>query len=68
VTLIKSRLGIDAVLTPGNKGQFDVIADGQMIAKRGGNFITRSFGVGYPDLDGVVELLVKKLHASGEAR
>ncbi len=67
MTLIKKRLGIDAVLTPGNKGQFDVIADGEMIAKRGGNFVTRSFGAGYPDLYSVVDLL-EKHRASNAAR
>lgn len=55
--MIKQRLGIDAVVTPGSTGQFEVIADGQTVAKRGGNFITRSFGAGYPDLNSVVEKL-----------
>jgi hypothetical protein len=43
-----------------------VIADGETIAKRGGNWFTRSFGAGYPDLDSVVELLAKK-HRPGDA-
>lgn len=60
MALIKKRLDIEAVCTPGNTGQFDVIADGERIAKRGGNWLTRSFGAGYPDLDSVVELLVEK--------
>jgi hypothetical protein len=47
VTLIKSRLGIEPVLRPGKTGQFEVLADGQMIAERGGNWFTRSFGAGY---------------------
>ena len=55
MTLIKNRLGIDTVLTPGKHGQFEVIADGKKVAERGGNWVTRSFGAGYPDLDGVVE-------------
>jgi hypothetical protein len=59
VALIKTRLGIDAVTTPGKTGQFDVIADGQRIAERGGNWLTRSFGAGYPDLDTLVEQLAK---------
>ncbi len=67
MTLIKKRLGIDAVLTPGNKGQFDVLADGENIATRGGNWFTRSFGAGYPDLDSVVDLL-EKHRASAAAR
>jgi hypothetical protein len=67
VTLLKNRLGIDAVLTPGRHGQFEVIADGQKIAERGGNWLTRSFGAGYPDLDRVVEQLVKQ-HGMDAAR
>jgi hypothetical protein len=59
VTLIKKRLNIEALCTPGKTGQFDVIADGERIVKRGGNWLTRSFGAGYPDLDSVVEQLEK---------
>ena len=65
MALIKQRLGIDAVITPGKTGQFEVIADGQRIAKRGGNWLTRNFGAGYPDLDRVVEDLDK--HRAGGA-
>ncbi len=57
MTLIKGRLGIEAIITPGKKGQFEVIADGKRIAERGGNWFTRSFGAGYPDPDSVVEQL-----------
>jgi len=53
------------VKTPGRTGQFEVIADGKRIAERGGNWLTRSFGAGYPDLDGVVDQLEK--HRAGEA-
>ena len=67
MTLIKKRLGINAVLTHGKIGQFEVIADGERIAERGGNWITRSFGAGYPDLDSVVEQLEKR-RASNAAR
>ncbi len=67
MTLIKKRLGIDAVLTPGKTGEFDVIADGERIATRGGNWFTRSFGAGYPDLDSVVDLL-EKHRASNSGR
>jgi len=55
--MIKERLGIEAVRTPGETGQFEVIADGETIAERGGNWFTRSFGAGYPDLESVVERL-----------
>jgi hypothetical protein len=35
-------------------------ADGQRIAQRGGNWFTRSFGGGYPNLDSVVNQLEKR--------
>jgi hypothetical protein len=60
VTLIKQRLNIEAVTIPGKTGEFEVIADGERIAERGGNWFTRSFGAGYPDLDSVVEQLEKR--------
>jgi len=59
VALIKNRLGVEALLTPGKHGQFEVLADGKKIAERGGNWLTRSFGAGYPDLEGVVKQLEK---------
>jgi hypothetical protein len=60
VALIRKQLNIEAVLTPGNTGQFEVIADGQKIAERGGNWLSRKFGAGYPDLDAVVEQLKQR--------
>jgi hypothetical protein len=59
VNLIKNRPNMEVVLTPGKTGQFDVMADGEKIAERGGNWLTRSFGAGYPDLNGVIEKLEK---------
>jgi hypothetical protein len=47
-------------MTPGEKGQFDVTANGETIASRGGNFLTRSFGGGYPDFEALVTKLGKK--------
>jgi hypothetical protein len=67
VTLIKKRLGIEAVLIPGKTGQFEVIADGERIAERGGNWFTRRFGAGYPDLNSVIEQLEHR-RASDPAR
>jgi hypothetical protein len=58
---------MEAVLTPGRTGQFEVIADGQRIVQRGGNWLTRQFGAGYPDLESVVELLERRV-TSGPAR
>ena len=60
MTLIKERLDIEAVIKPGKTGQFEVIADGERIAERGGNWFTRSFGAGYPDLDSVVEQVAQR--------
>ena len=60
MNLIKSRLNVEVGLVPGKTGQFDVVADGQKIAERGGNWLTRSFGAGYPDLESVVEKLEKR--------
>jgi hypothetical protein len=48
------------VITPGKTGQFQVIADGETIADRGGNWLTRSFGAGYPDLDAIVDKLATR--------
>jgi hypothetical protein len=59
VNLIKNRPNMEVVLTPGKTGQFDVVADGEKIAERGGNWLTRSLGAGYPDLDSVIEKLEK---------
>lgn len=59
MALIKKRLGVEAVTTPGQTGQFEVIADGESIVQRGGNWFTRKLGAGYPDLDGVVDQLEK---------
>ena len=67
MTLIRKRLGVEAVLTPGKTGQFEVMADDEKIAERGGNWFTRSFGAGYPDLDSVIEQLAEKQRANGKA-
>ena len=47
------------MLTPTNKsGQFDVVADGEVIASRGGNPLTRIlFGAGFPETERLVEEL-----------
>ena len=64
MTLIKQRLNIETVCTPGKTGQFDVIADGERIAERGGNWLTRRFGAGYPDPEKVIDQLVEKNRAA----
>ena len=52
--MLQQRLGIEPEVEPGKTGQFDVIVDGETIAARGGNFLTRKFGAGYPDFETVV--------------
>ena len=66
MALIKKHFGIEAMKTPGRTGQFEVIADGQRVAERSGNWVTRKFGAGYPDLDIVVKQL-EKLRAGAAA-
>ena len=51
---------MDAVIRPGKTGQFEVIADGETVARRGGSWLSLRFGAGYPDLDGVVKELQKR--------
>ena len=55
MALIKKRLNVYAVMKQGGLGQFDVIVDGRKVATRGGNWFTRRFGAGYPDLDELVD-------------
>jgi hypothetical protein len=66
VNLIKKRLEIEAVTRHGKTGQFEVIVNGKRIVQRGGNWLTRKLGAGYPDLDRVVEQLVEECRASEE--
>ena len=57
MALIQQRLGVEAVRTPGETGQFDVLVDGEKVAGRGGNWLSRKFGAGYPDLETILGLL-----------
>jgi hypothetical protein len=41
------------------------MADGEKIAERAGNWFTRKFGAGYPDLNSVVASLEKRRSARG---
>lgn len=41
----------------GNTGQFDVLADGELVATKGGGFLTKLLGGGWPDEDEVVRKL-----------
>lgn len=48
-------------LEVGTGGQFDVVADGETIASRGGGVISRLFGAGWPDPEDVVAALEQRL-------
>jgi hypothetical protein len=61
VALIKERLGIDPETIPGDYGQFEVSADGETVAARRGNWLTRGFGLGYPDAEEVVDRIEARL-------
>lgn len=65
MALIKERLGVEAVKVPGATGQFDVVVDGKTIATRGGNWLTRSFGAGYPESDSIIEQI--KQHSGSDS-
>ncbi len=64
--MIKQRLEIEAVLETGKTGQFDVVADGETVASRGGNWFTRRLGAGWPDPERVIAALEERL-AGGAA-
>lgn len=55
--MIKEHLDVEPVIEPtNNSGQFDVSADGTLIASRGGNALTRILlGAGFPDPEQVVD-------------
>ena len=61
--MIRKRLGIDAVLEPTDRtGQFDVMLDGETVASRGGNPLTRIlFGAGFPDPAPLVDEIARRL-------
>ena len=56
------------MIRPGGKGQFEVIANGEKVAQRDGNWLTRSFGAGYPDVDDIIERLVQKQQGESSQR
>jgi len=53
-------------LRPGRRGQFDVLVDGELLVRRGGNAFTRRLGAGYPDPDEVVALLERRAQRGPE--
>jgi len=60
--MLKERIGITPALVPtGQSGQFDVVVDGEVVASRGGNPVTRIlFGAGFPDFEELVDTLARQ--------
>lgn len=58
--MIKNSIGVTPIMTHGKTGQFEVRADGYKVVERGGNWFTRLFGAGYPDLNRVVALVQER--------
>lgn len=48
-------------MTPGKTGQFEVRAGSEIIASRGGSWLSRRFGGGYPDFNEIIDLLENHL-------
>lgn len=55
-------------MRPGRTGQFDVLWEGEPIARRGGNWITRKLGAGYPDFEDVLTALRDRLEGESESK
>ena len=54
---IADEIGVQPVLTPGPLGEFDVLADGTLIASRNGGLLNHLTYRGWPSDDAVVERL-----------
>lgn len=56
----RDRLGWKVELQRGSSGQFDVVADGELVATKTGSFLTKLLGGGWPEASEVVEALRAK--------
>jgi hypothetical protein len=65
---IKEELGIDVEIKKGASGQFDVLADGQVIAQRKTGLLSMLLGGGWPEPREVVSALARRndLSAGGQ--
>jgi predicted Rdx family selenoprotein len=54
---VKSELGLEARISPGRLAQFDVFADGQLIASRDPGIVKHLTHRGWPDENAVIERL-----------
>ncbi len=51
-------------MTKGSSGQFDVLADGELVASRDGGFLAKLLGGGWPDPHDVVNKLQRRAEAA----
>ncbi len=55
-------------LTPGATGQFEVRVNHRSVVRRGGNWLTRRFGAGYPDMEQALEEVKTALTQTQDGR
>ena len=60
VALIQERLGLQAAMTPGKIGQYDVLLDGEVIASRERGLLKRLLGGGWPDPEAIVDEIQRR--------
>jgi predicted Rdx family selenoprotein len=59
--LIQERLGLQATMTPGRSGQYEVLVDGEVIATRTRGFWQRLVGGGWPDHEAILSDMQRRL-------
>lgn len=56
-------MGLEVEIEKGSSGQFDVLADGELVASRDGGFIAKLLGGGWPDPHEVVNALHRRANS-----
>lgn len=58
---MKDELDLEVEFERGRAGQFDVLADGELVASKDEGFLAKFFGGGWPDEDEIVTAIAKRL-------
>ena len=66
MALVQERLGLQATMTPGRSGQYEVSVDGEVIASRARGFLKRLLGGGWPAHEVILRELQRR-HAGRRA-